>query len=111
MAGEALGRAEAYGYAFRPIHRLFQLFSRQVARPRPAPVAVERQRRAFMFTDIVRSTNLDMAARIGALATGGEILASRSAATHLGRLALSNLRTVSLKGLSEPVEVVSIDWQ
>jgi class 3 adenylate cyclase len=52
-----------------------------------------------------------MAARIGALAAGGEILASRSAAAHLGRLALSSLRTVKLKGLSEPVEVISIDWQ
>lgn len=40
-----------------------------------------------------------MAARIGALAAGGEILASRSAATDLGRVALSNPRTVNLKGL------------
>jgi class 3 adenylate cyclase len=52
-----------------------------------------------------------LAARIGAIAGGGEIVASRSAVTDLGRLLLSNPRTVNLKGLSEPVEVVSIDWK
>jgi class 3 adenylate cyclase len=52
-----------------------------------------------------------MAARIGGLAAGGEILVSRSAASHMGSMAVTNLRTVKLKGLSEPVEVISIDWQ
>jgi class 3 adenylate cyclase/DNA-binding SARP family transcriptional activator len=205
MAAEALARAEAYGYAFRPVLRRFQAISRQVVQPHHLPTAAKRQRRTFMFTDIVRSTNLvealgdeawdhllrwhdetlrslfrshggeevnrigdgffvafkesdpaaqcakaiqqalarhrlehgfspqvriglheaeatrkgndyqgkgvHMAARIGALANGDEILASRSVAAHLGRLALSDLRTFKLKGLSEPVEVVSIDWQ
>jgi DNA-binding SARP family transcriptional activator/class 3 adenylate cyclase len=205
MAAEALSRAEAHGFDFRPVHRRLQVFSRLAAQPQRAPAAVERQRRTFMFTDIVRSTNLvealgddawdhllhwhdetlrslfashggeevnrigdgffvafdgpkaaaecakaiqqalarhrnehgfapqvriglheaeatrtgndyqgkgvHMAARIGALAAGGEILASRSAATQLGRLPVSSPRTVKLKGLSEPVDVVSVVWQ
>lgn len=205
MTAEALARAQDYGYVFRPIHRRLKAMSGQVLRPRRAAPIGERQRRTFMFTDIVRSTNLvealgdeawdhllrwhdetlrslfgshagkevnrigdgffvafeepraaaqcavaiqqalarhrlehgfspqvriglheaeatrkghdyqgkgvHMAARIGALANGGEILASRAVVAHLGRLTLLDLRTVKLKGLSEPVEVVSIDWQ
>jgi class 3 adenylate cyclase len=50
------------------------------------------------------------AARIGALAKGGEILASRS--TVVGsRFPASEPRTVTLRGVSEPVEVVAVDWQ
>ncbi|MGH7753777.1 MAG: adenylate/guanylate cyclase domain-containing protein, partial [Gemmatimonadales bacterium] len=52
-----------------------------------------------------------VAARIGALANGGQILASRPLVAEIRGLAMSDVRSVSLKGLSEPVEVVSIDWQ
>ena len=52
-----------------------------------------------------------LATRIAALANGGEILASRSVAAHLGRLALSDFRTVRLKGLSEPVAWSRSIWQ
>lgn len=204
LAG-ALRQAEANGCAFRPIHRRLPAFGREMVDPRPLPVRSSRLRRTFMFTDIVRSTNLvealgdeawdhllhwhdetlrslfaghggeevnrigdgffvafegssaavqcataiqqalahqrrdhgfapevrigiheaeatrkgsdyqgkgvHLAARIGALAAGGEILVSRSAAAHVGGFPVSNPRTVNLKGLSEPVEVVSIDWQ
>jgi class 3 adenylate cyclase len=52
------------------------------------------------------------AARVGALATGGEIVASRSSVSELGdRYALSEPRAVELKGITQPVEVVSIDWR
>jgi class 3 adenylate cyclase len=51
------------------------------------------------------------AARIGSLAGGGEILASvgtvQSAAT---RFPVSTPRSVTLKGVSQPVEVVTIHW-
>jgi class 3 adenylate cyclase len=51
------------------------------------------------------------AARIGSLADGGQILASvntvQSAAT---RFSVSTPRTVTLKGVSQPIEVVTIDW-
>ncbi|HEX6758989.1 MAG TPA: adenylate/guanylate cyclase domain-containing protein [Propionibacteriaceae bacterium] len=51
------------------------------------------------------------AARIGSLAGGGQILASvntvQSAAT---RFSVSTPRSVTLKGVSQPVEVVTIEW-
>ena len=51
------------------------------------------------------------AARIGSLAGGGQILASvdtvQSAAT---RFSVSAPRSVTLKGVSQPVELVTIEW-
>ena len=49
------------------------------------------------------------AARIAALAEGGEILASRATAAG-SRYAASEPRTVTLRGTSEPVEIVTVDW-
>jgi len=49
------------------------------------------------------------AARIAALAGGGEIFASVE--TVAGRVAVSEPRRVELKGIEEPMEIVSIDWQ
>jgi class 3 adenylate cyclase len=52
------------------------------------------------------------AARIGALAEGGEILASEETlGSGDGSLTASEARAVRLKGLSEPVRVVAIDWR
>jgi class 3 adenylate cyclase len=49
------------------------------------------------------------AARIGALAGAGEILASRRVIEAAGtRFAIGEARTVSLKGVSQPVEVATI---
>jgi class 3 adenylate cyclase len=48
------------------------------------------------------------AARIAALAEGGEIVASKQTATGYPS---SEPRSVTLKGISEPVEIVSIDWR
>jgi class 3 adenylate cyclase len=52
------------------------------------------------------------AARIGALAEGGEILASCETVTGPGmRYPVSQPRTVRLKGLAEPVQLVSVEWR
>jgi class 3 adenylate cyclase len=50
------------------------------------------------------------AARIAALAGGDEIFASRATAAD-ARFPVSEPRTVTLRGTSEPVEIVTIDWQ
>lgn len=49
------------------------------------------------------------AARIAALADGGEILTSRQTAVSL--FSVSHPRTVTLKGISEPMEIVAVDWR
>ncbi len=49
------------------------------------------------------------AARIAALAAGGEIVASRSTAAG-SRFSTSEARTVTLRGTSEPVEIVTVGW-
>ncbi|HEX2068638.1 MAG TPA: ferredoxin [Actinomycetota bacterium] len=50
------------------------------------------------------------AARIAALASGGEIFASKETVADT-RFQGSEPRTVTLKGFAEPVEIVSIDWR
>jgi class 3 adenylate cyclase len=51
------------------------------------------------------------AARIGSLAGGGQILASVNTVPRTAtRFPVSTPRTVTLKGVSQPVEVVTIDW-
>jgi class 3 adenylate cyclase len=50
------------------------------------------------------------ASRIAGLAEGGEILASRETAAG-ERFPVSGPRTVAVRGIAEPVEVVSVDWQ
>jgi class 3 adenylate cyclase len=49
------------------------------------------------------------AARIAALAEGGEILASKE--TAAGRSDVSTARQVTLKGIAEPIELVAVDWR
>jgi class 3 adenylate cyclase len=52
------------------------------------------------------------AARIAALGNGGEILASQQTLDGVsGGFATSQPRAVSLKGISEPVEIVAVDWR
>ena len=50
------------------------------------------------------------AARIAALGDGGEIVASKATASD-GRFPVSEPPTVTLQGISEPMEIVSIDWR
>lgn len=57
---------------------------------------------------------VNQAARIGALAGGGEILISLASVdgskASLG-FGMTHRRTVSLKGIAEPVEIAAIDWR
>ncbi len=57
-----------------------------------------------------RGRGVHEAARIGALAGAGEILASAETAAGTG-VSHSDPRTVELKGVPEPVAVISIDWR
>jgi class 3 adenylate cyclase len=57
-----------------------------------------------------RGKGVHEAARIAALAGGGEILASRDTAAGT-RYPASEPRTVELKGIAEPMEIVSVDWR
>jgi len=52
-----------------------------------------------------------MAARIGALASGGEILVSTESLEEGKRFPLSAPRSETLKGFDAPVELVSVDWR
>jgi class 3 adenylate cyclase len=57
-----------------------------------------------------RGKGVHEAARIAALAGGGEILASEVTAAG-SRYKTSEPRTVALKGIAEPIEIVTIDWR
>ena len=52
-----------------------------------------------------------VAARIAALASGGEILASAEALDEAGDLAAIDEREVEVRGVSTPVRVASIIWR
>jgi class 3 adenylate cyclase len=59
-----------------------------------------------------RGKGVHVAARIAALAEGGEILASRDTVEPAPPgITLSGPRSVTLKGLSEPLEVVTVGWR
>ena len=51
------------------------------------------------------------AARIGGLADGGEIVASRATAELVSGVERSESRLAELKGFAEPVEVVTLSWR
>jgi len=58
-----------------------------------------------------RGKGVHVAARIGALGGGEEIVASRATVAALTDVRASEPRREQLKGISEPVEVVLIDWR
>lgn len=58
-----------------------------------------------------RGKGVHTAARIGALASGGEILASAASVRGLAELCTGPVRSERLKGLADPVEVVAVDWR
>ena len=60
---------------------------------------------------IFRGKGVHEAARIVDVAEGGEIVASPATVGASSPYPASEARTVTLKGLSEPMEVVSIDWR
>jgi class 3 adenylate cyclase len=51
------------------------------------------------------------AARIGALADGGEVLASVETVEGIDDVTFGASREVTLKGLAKPVQVVAVDWR
>jgi class 3 adenylate cyclase len=56
--------------------------------------------------------SVHVAARVGALAGAGEILVSRDTLDGFaGSYRLSEPRTETVKGVEQPVEVVSVDWR
>jgi class 3 adenylate cyclase len=57
-----------------------------------------------------RGKGVHEAARIAAEAAAGEILASADTATGT-RFPCSEARSVTLKGISEPMDVVAVDWR
>ena len=67
---------------------------------------------ATVMVDDYAGLGVHQAARVGALADGGEIVVTCE--TVDGEpipYAVMNERAVSLKGIAQPVRVVSIDWQ
>jgi class 3 adenylate cyclase len=70
------------------------------------------QAEATVVGDNYSGGAVHMAARIGALADGGQILVSSETAALAGAgVAHSVPDTVTLKGFAVPVEVVRIDWE
>jgi class 3 adenylate cyclase len=58
-----------------------------------------------------RGKGVHEAARIAALADGGQIIASKATVGSVSLYPVTEPQTVTLKGISEPMEVVSIDWR
>jgi class 3 adenylate cyclase len=59
-----------------------------------------------------RGKGVHEAARIAAAAEAGEILASRASLETLpSHFSASPPRAIRLRGISQPVEVVTIDWR
>ena len=67
---------------------------------------------ATVIADDYAGLGVHEAARIGAIAEGGEILATASTVSS-GAIpfGFGEEREVALKGLDEPVHVVAIDWR
>lgn len=66
---------------------------------------------ATSLGDKYRGKGVHLAARIGALAGGEEIIASRSTVEALSGVRTGESRSEQLKGIADPVEVVAIDWR
>jgi class 3 adenylate cyclase len=85
-------------------HRRSQGFSPQV---RIGLHQAEASSRAMDFS----GRGVHEAARIGALAAGGQILASIQTVQSAGtRFPVSASQSVNLKGVSQPVEIVTVEW-
>ena len=57
-----------------------------------------------------RGHGVHTAARIGALAGGDEIVASAATIAGVAGVSGVDARPATLKGLAEPVDVVTVDW-
>lgn len=65
---------------------------------------------ATQVGDNYRGKGVHEAARVAALAGGGEIVATRVTAEGAGA-AYSEVREVTLKGIANPVEIVTVEWR
>lgn len=61
--------------------------------------------------DDFEGVGVHAAARVGALAEGGEVLASIETLEGIADVPYGNPRQVALKGLAKPIEVVEVDWK
>jgi class 3 adenylate cyclase len=61
--------------------------------------------------DDYEGAGVHAAARIGALAEGGEVLASADTVEGIDDVAFGASREVTLKGLAKPVQVVAVGWR
>ena len=61
--------------------------------------------------DDYSGVGIHVAARVAALADGGEILATEATLSEAGAATTDAPRTVSVKGVSEPLSVASVAWQ
>jgi class 3 adenylate cyclase len=66
---------------------------------------------ATRVRDDYEGAGVHAAARIGALAEGGEVLVSVETIEGIDGVALGEPREVSLKGLAKPVRVAAVDWR
>ena len=66
---------------------------------------------ATSLAENYRGKGVHVAARISGLGGGEEIVASRETVAALSGVRTSAPRNEQLKGISEPVEVVSVDWR
>jgi class 3 adenylate cyclase len=60
--------------------------------------------------DDYSGVGVHLAARVAALADGGEILATAETLADAGDIAVSDSREASLKGLGAPVSVAAVTW-
>ena len=51
-----------------------------------------------------------MAARVGAMATGGEILASAETLAEAGDPPTTDARAAAIRGVTEPVDLAAVTW-
>lgn len=97
--------------------QLFRRFDARAAsapsRPRLRPSGPDRVAlcRATREGADYQGRGVHAAARIAAVAGADEIIASRDALADAKGFRCSEGRNVHLKGISEPVEVVSVDWR
>ena len=66
---------------------------------------------ATLVDDDYRGAGVHAAARIGALAQGGEILVSAETIEGVDGVTVGDVREVSFKGLAKPVDVVPVLWR
>jgi class 3 adenylate cyclase len=60
---------------------------------------------------LYQGAGVNIAARIAALAEGGQIVASRETVEHLEESRITDVRMVELKGIARAIEVVTLPWQ